>query len=287
MRDPRVAQARLGSLVLFFVGRWMGSGRGERSDTCQTVFHFVPCDAARAGSVAPLGPSPRRSERRASTRARGATGAEAEDAAAGANVRVGGAWVTPGPRRFSDRVAPQTPARCPRPSSSPRRARPRTSWSRPDPTRGQARKRLNARNLDSRFPMDGRARLPEKQVARTDATAISRARFPAGHAVCEFQNNFVSVTNPRKHRKTCTQKPKSGSFVSNASARSVAALSPATARCDPPTRAAPSLVVPSSAPEPEARLGSPDPSARAELRAVPRHVAVLPLDSPQAPAGQR
>ena len=32
--------------------------------------------------------------------ARGATGAEAEDAAAGANVRVGGAWVTPGPRAF-------------------------------------------------------------------------------------------------------------------------------------------------------------------------------------------
>ena len=284
MRDPRVAQARLGSLVLFFVGRWMGSGRGERSDTCQTVFHFVPCDAARAGSVAPLGPSPRRSARRASTRARGATGAEAEDAAAGANVRVGGAWVTPGPRRFSDRVAPQTPARCPRPSSSPRRARPRTSWSRPDPTRGQARKRLNARNLDSRFPMDSRARLPEKQVREKRRDGDFPRALSRGHAVCDFK---TSVTNPRKHRKNCTQKPKSVSFVSNASARSVAALSPATARCDPPTRAAPSLVVPSSASEPEARLGSLDPSARAELLAVPRHVAVLPLDSPQAPAGQR
>ena len=32
--------------------------------------------------------------------------------------------------------------------------------------------------------MDSRARLPEKQVARI----FSRARFPAGHAVCEFQN---------------------------------------------------------------------------------------------------
>jgi hypothetical protein len=177
VRDPRVAQARLGSLVLFFVGRWMGSGRGERSDTCQTVFHFVPCDAARAGSVAPLGPSPRRSARRASTRARGATGAEAEDAAAGANVRVGGAWVTPGPRRFSDRVAPQTPARCPRPSSSPRRARPRTSWSRPDPTRGQARKRLNARNLDSRFPMDSKSPGCRKTTSR-EKTRLRFGDFP-------------------------------------------------------------------------------------------------------------
>ena len=87
VRDPRVAQARLGSLVFIFRRKMDGvAGRGERSDTCQTVFHFVPCDAARAGSVAPLGPSPRRSARRASTRARGATGAEAEDAAAGANV---------------------------------------------------------------------------------------------------------------------------------------------------------------------------------------------------------
>ena len=188
MRDPRVAQARLGSLVFIFRRKMDGvAGRGERSDTCQTVFHFVPCDAARAGSVAPLGPSPRRSARRASTRARGATGAEAEDAAAGAYFFfVGGAWVTPGPRRFSDRVAPQTPVRCPRPSSSPRRARPRTSWSRPDPARGQARKRLNARNLDSRFPMDSRARLTEKHVARKDPREI---------AVCVFK---TSCDRPEK-----------------------------------------------------------------------------------------
>ena len=279
MRDPRVAQARLGSLVLFFVGRWMGSGRGERSDTCQTVFHFVPCDAARAGSVAPLGPSPRRSARRASTRARGATGADAEDAAAGANVRVGGAWVTPGPRRFSDRVAPQTPARCPRPSSSPRRARPRTSWSRPDPTRGQARKRLNARNLESRFPMDSRGCRKSRSREFFPARAFPRAT--------QSVNFKISPDRSEKTPEKLYTKTEVVSFVSNASARSVAALSPATARCDPPTRAAPSLVVPSSAPEPEARLGSPDPSARAELLAVPRHVAVLPLDSPQAPAGQR
>ena len=132
--------------------------------------------------------------------------------------------------------------------------------------------------MDSRAPAAGKARREK------DATAISRARFPAGHAVCEFQN---ICDQPEKTPEKLYTKTEVVSFVSNASARSVAALSPATARCDPPTRAAPSLVVPSSAPEPEARLGSPDPSARVPLLAVPRHVAVLPLDSPQAPAGQR
>ena len=123
--------------------------------------------------------------------------------------------------------------------------------------------------------MDSRARLTEKHVAREPQSAISK------HL----------VTDPRENTGKTVHKNRSR-LVSNASARSVAALSPATARCDPPTRAAPSLVAPSSAPEPEARLGSPDPSARAVARSRRSRVMMpsspstrrkLLLDSDEAP----
>ena len=80
---------------------------------------------------------------------------ETEDAAAGANVRVGGAWVTPGPRAFlgsrrtSDTGALSTSVFVA--SASTTGDVMEKAWPRLGPGAG-ATKRL--RNLDSRFPMD-------------------------------------------------------------------------------------------------------------------------------------
>jgi len=73
---------------------------GKRPDTT-SVGDSSRFARSASRSVAPRGPS--RDSIRASgldARARRDAAAEAEDAAAGAMVRVGGAWVTPGPRAF-------------------------------------------------------------------------------------------------------------------------------------------------------------------------------------------